>query len=417
MFKKKLTPFLCVMLCFAVCVVTFVATFSLSNLKHKNDTRDLREKLAEAEKSKSASLKETFGDDADKYLKLLDVIGYIDDNYIRDYDKSAAWANVYKAYAYAIGDNYSDYFTSDEYAAMTDESDGDFVGIGVHAVFDPDTEGIYIFGVMPSSPAESAGIQNGDIIVEAMGVKATAENYYDMLDLIRGEAGTEVELTVLRDGENKEFKITRRAVPSQNVLYENLGDGVGYITILTFSDSTLASQFEAIMEKAKADGCDKFIFDVRNNSGGYLTEIIKVLDYLLPEGVLINIVDADGKSRVQESDKNFLDAKMVVLCNKNTASAAELFTAALRDFKVSTTVGVTTFGKGTMQTTHVFEDGSAVKTSTAYYNPPCNVSYDAIGVSPDVEVKLDEKWEDKFYQMPREEDTQLAKAIEIIKAD
>ena len=150
--------------------------------------------------------------------------------------------------------------------------------------------------------------------------------------------------------------------------------------------------------------------------GGDLEEICAVLDLLLPEGPIINIVDKNGDTKTRNSDADCITGKMAVICNGNTASAAELFTAALRDYNLATVVGTKTFGKGTMQTTKRLSDGSAVKISSALYNPPSNVSYDKIGITPHSVVELKEEWEQRFYKMPKEEDTQLQMAISLLNA-
>ena len=277
-----------------------------------------------------------------------------------------------------------------------------------------DTEGIYIFGVIPDSPAEEAGLLKGDIIVAAEGIEAKEDTYYDVLDSIRGETGTKVKITALRGEERIDFEITRRAVAAENVLYEKLDGNIAFIRILSFADSSVSEEFVSKLAKAQGEGCKKFIFDLRNNSGGYLDEILAVLDILLPEGPIINVVDKNGKTETQNSDANCIQGEMAVLCNGNTASAAELFTAALRDYEMAKTVGTTTFGKGTMQTTRLLPDGSALKLSIAFYNPPSNVSYDKIGIKPDYEITLPEEWENRYFKMPKEEDTQLQKAIELL---
>ena len=239
----------------------------------------------------------------------------------------------------SIADDYGQYLTAEEYASLIDSADGDFVGIGVHATFDVDTEGVYIFGVIPNSPAEKAGIKKGDVIIKAEGIVSSEKTYYELLDSVRGEAGTEVSVTVLRDGEEHDFKIVRQAVASENVFYEKLDNNVAFIRILSFADETVSEEFTKKLALAQSEGCDKFVFDVRNNSGGYLGEICDVLDLLLPEGPIINIVDKDGNTKTQNSDANCIKGKMAVLCNKGTASAAELFTAALRDYKLADIIG------------------------------------------------------------------------------
>lgn len=410
MFKKRITPFACVVVSMLVCITTVVATLSISSVDDKKEVNDNR--LESAELSKYQDLIKLIGNDKSRYEKLSTLIALIESSYVHDYEEDAVWNNIYTALAASLGDDYSYYLTAEEYNALIDSGDGDFVGIGVHATYDVDSQGIYIFGVIPNSPAEEVGLENGDIIVKAEGIEASESTYYDVLNSIRGEAGTKVNVTVLRGEEEIDFVITRQAVASENVLYQKLDGNIAYIRILSFADTRVSDEFVQKIALAQSEKCEKFIFDVRNNSGGYLDQILKVLDVILPEGPIINVVYKNGKTETQNSDANCIQGKMAVLCNGNTASAAELFTAALRDYKLADIVGETTFGKGTMQTTRMLSDGSAIKLSIAFYNPPSNVSYDKIGVKPDFEIKLDEYWENRYFKMPIEEDTQLQKAIE-----
>ncbi|MBQ3229616.1 MAG: S41 family peptidase [Clostridia bacterium] len=415
MFKKKISPFTCVVLCVIVCAVTFVAVYSRTLIAEKEKLNS--ERLDSAQYGKYSELIDSVGDDAAKHEKLAKMFDMIESTYVRPSDDNKLWETLFKTLAESLGDDYSVYLTSDEYNAMIDSGDGNFVGIGVHAVYDPDTHGIYLFGIIPNSPAEKAGLKTGDVISAVDGVYSTEESYYDVLDLIRGESGTDVALTVLRNGESLEISVTRAPVLSHNVIYEPLADGIAYIRILSFADFSVSEEFDAAIAKAQGDGCERFIFDVRNNGGGYLDEICAVLDKLLPEGPIINIVDKDGKTTTKDSDAECINAPMAVLCNGGTASAAELFTAALRDYELAEIIGEKTFGKGTMQITQQLPDGSALKLSSAFYNPPSNVSYDGIGIIPDCEIKLDEEWQNRFYKMPKENDTQLQKAIEVIKGN
>lgn len=414
MFTKRISPFACILICMLACIVTFVAVYSYASVKNNAELNDNR--LEAADYGKYGDFIELAGDDDERYTKLAQMIAMIEGYYVHDYDESALWEELYKSLVKSIGDDYGQYLTAEEYAALIDSADGEFVGIGVHATYDVDTEGVYIFGVLPNSPAEKAGIKKGDIIIAAEGIEANEENYYDLIDSVRGEAGTFVSLTVLRGEEKIDFSIERGDVASENVFYENLGDGIAYLHILSFADETVSEEFTKKIALAQSEGCNSFIFDVRNNSGGYLEEICDVLDLLLPEGPIINIVDKNGTTKTQDSDANCITGEMVVLCNGGTASAAELFTAALRDYKLAETVGEKTFGKGTMQTTRVLVDGSTLKLSSAFYNPPSNVSYDKVGITPDYVIELDDEWESRFFKMPNEEDTQLQKAVELLNA-
>lgn len=412
MFTKRITPFACIVISLIVCITTVVATVSIGSVTNKSEQNDIR--LEYSEYGKYSNIIELIGDSEEKYEKLATMIAMIEGYYVHDYDENELWENVCRTLVQSLADDYSQYLTAEEYNALVDSGDGDFVGIGVHATYDIDTEGVYIFGVMPDSPAEKAGLQTGDIIVAAEGIEANEENYYELLDSIRGEVGTNVQLTVKRGEETKDFTVTRGAVAAENVLYEKLDSNIALIRILSFADASVSEEFTKKIALAQSEGCDSFIFDVRNNGGGYLDEICAVLDLLLPEGPIINIVDKNGTTQTQNSDANCITGKMAVLCNSGTASAAELFTAALRDYELADIVGTTTFGKGTMQTTRLLSDGSAVKLSTAFYNPPSNVSYDKVGIKPDYETELSEEWENRFFKMPKEEDNQLQKAIELL---
>ncbi len=406
MFKKKITPFTCIIIALCACAVTFVSVYSWASCRNAESNIVTRIDSGSSAGDNSQS---------DAYARLSEIIDMINAKYLRDYKSDELWTAVYKAAVRSLGDAYSDYYTAEEYSAMIDSSKGDFVGIGVHACYDEDTGGVYVFRVMPDSPAEEAGISSGDVIIEAAGTRATAENYYDIIELIRGREGTNAEIKVLRGSEELAFSVTRRSVPSENILLSDLGGGVAHIRILSFSDMTVASLFEKTVNDALEAGFDKFIFDVRNNGGGYLDQVLEMLDILLPEGPIINIVDKNGNTETKYSDAECINAKMVVLCNGSTASAAELFTAALRDYKLATIIGEQTFGKGTMQTTYrLTDEGDAIKLSTDYYNPPLNVSYDGVGIAPDIVSKLDEKWENRFFKMSFEDDTQLQRAFEAI---
>ncbi len=404
MFKKRISIFGCVVISLFLCAVTFVATFSRMNIIMKNKLSNM------ADTSDTVSV-----DISKQYDKLEEMLKMIELGFVKDYSEDELWEAVYYALAQGLDDAYSTYMTADEYDALTDDSDGDFVGIGVHVVYDVDTEGSYIFGVMPDSPAEKAGVLAGDIIVAVEGDELNEETYTDCINNVIGAPGTDVNITLLRGEERIDVTITRASVKSDNVRYVKLDGGIAYIRIFGFADMTVADEFKRTIAEAQEDGCTKFIYDVRNNGGGYLDQICETLDLLLPEGPIINIVDKHGNTTSRDSDADHITGKAVVLCNDATASAAELFTKALMDYEIAVSVGQTTFGKGTMQVTKLLSDGSALKLSSYYYNPPSNVSYDGIGIEPDHKVELDEYWEQRFFKMPIEEDAQLQYAISLLE--
>lgn len=415
MFRQIVSPFVCILIALVVCVMTFVGTTAYTSQKEEQHLNELREEWSKY--TKYNMFNDVSDEDLKSIEKLVYLIDLLDDESIRDYEKEHIWDMIYKSLAAGTNDIYGQYFTKEEYVQNQDSMDGNFVGIGVRVIYEEESNGAYVYGVITDSGAYKAGLQKGDIIIEAEGIKSTdKDSYLNMVNAILGEENTEVSVKVKRGNETIDFTITRAQVLSENVLYEKLEGDIAYIQILTFSDGSLPAQFKAKMELAKEDGCVGYIFDVRNNLGGLLSSVTGVLDPLLPEGPIINTVDKNGNVNSAMSDAECFEAPMVVLCNRSTASAGELFTAALRDYEMATIVGETTFGKGSMQSTKLLSDGSAIKITTELYTPPSGESYDGIGIKPDFEVKLDEEWVNKFQLMPREKDHQLNKALEILNS-
>ena len=415
MFRQIVSPFVCILLSLVVCVLTFVGTTTYTSQKEEQRLNQLRAEWSQY--TKYNMFNNVSDEDLNNISKLLELIKLHNQDSIRDFDNERVWEMIYKSLPLGTNDIYGQYYTEEEYAQTKESHAGNFVGIGVRIVYDEETHGAYVYGVITNSGAYTAGLQKGDIIIGVDDVLATDETTYAlMLNKVLGEENSEVNVKVKRGDEELDFTITRTQVLSENVLYQKLEGDIAYIQILTFSDSSVPYQFGQKMLLAQEEGCKGYIFDVRNNTGGLLTSIIGVLDPMLPEGPIINTIDNQGVKQSEMSDATCFEAPMVVLCNKSTASAAELFTAALRDYEMATVVGETTYGKGSMQTTKLLSDGTAIKMSTALYTPPFSESYDGIGIKPDHEVQLSDEWKDKFYFMPQEEDTQLNKALEILNS-
>ncbi len=395
--KKRFSIASCIVIVFLFCAATFLITAVAFQTQRDSRLDELQDK-------------------ADFYDKLFDVYNRVNDSFLKETEKKDLEYTYLSAYINSLDDPYSVYLTEEEMKAYLADSEGNMVGIGVHAAYDSESEGIYITGVMPDSPAFRAGMQTGDIIVQVEDIIVSQDSYYTAINAVKGAEGEPVSLVVKRDGKLFGLEIVRAAIESESVIFEkidNEGGHIAYISIIEFDGHT-AEMFENALKRAEEEGCDRYIFDVRNNPGGDLNAIVSVLDLLLPEGPIINIVDKNGKVTSEESDKDFLDAPMVVLINGYTASAAELFTAALRDYELAEIVGTTTFGKGTMQTVTTLPDGSGLKLSTYYYNPPYGDNYHGVGVSPDVETIMPKELMERFYLLTNEEDNQLQKAIEII---
>lgn len=354
--------------------------------------------------------------------KLLSVDEIVRENYIGDIDDDELIAAVLRGYLTGIGDKYSLYMTSLEYEEFIKEQSGSSVGVGINVIYGEKDGAIEIINVLPDSPAEEAGILEGDIIVSVAGESVSDIGYYAALDLMRGESGTKAEMTVLRNGKEINFTCERREVKTLSVTYHVFGGSgnVGVVRLTEFN-STTPEQFKEAVAKLQSQGCDRFVFDLRNNGGGELNSILEVLDYLLPEGPIAHVYYQNGKESHYNSDAACLDARVAVLTNSRTASAAELFTSALKDYTQhgdysAVLVGTTTYGKGVLQSFYKLKDGSAFKISTGKYNPPYSENYDGVGITPDIVIELsDEASSIGFYKLTDENDNQLIAAVNAIK--
>lgn len=321
-----------------------------------------------------------------------------------------------KYFVFATGDRYGEYLTADEFAELEAGLEGDFVGIGVSVIEDSDSGLLEVVDVFPDSPAASVGMQPGDLIYK-VGDDYAAEIGEDaVLSRVRGEEGTSVTLTVLRDGEEQTFTVARAHVTERNVMYRMYGEqggeasNVGLIIISSF-DAVTESQVDEAIAALRERGAEALIFDLRGNLGGALTSIVPILDKLLPEGPILHVVPKVGDTETISSDAEELDMPMAVVVNGNTASAAELFTSALMDYGKAVIVGTQTYGKGCMQTITQRPDGSAIRVTTAYYDPPYSENYDGVGITPDIVAEPDDVTSStNRYRIADRDDNQLTAA-------
>ncbi len=351
--------------------------------------------------------------------KLQEIAALYEKNYLYDVDRDALSEELAKTYVYMNGDRFSSYYSAEEWAEQQASASGNSVGIGVYVTVS-DSDEIYIAQVMGNSPAEKAGLRAGDVIVAIDGTVVKEVGYLQAIDLVRGETGSSISLQVLRGEELLTLTAIRSTYTPQTVYAETVlrdGELYGYVRIVEFlSVQTTYNQFKNAVNALKDAGVKGLIFDLRDNSGGDLNAILRILDYLLPKGPLVHIFyTGEEKPVTHYSGASEVDLPMVVLANGNTASAAELFTSALRDYDKAEIVGEKTFGKGCGQSGAMLSDGSIVFITTFLYNPPYSESYDGIGIVPDHEVAMTEKWKDKnLFLVPHEEDDQLKKAIDLI---
>ena len=315
----------------------------------------------------------------------------------------------------ALGDRWSHYISAAEYGAYKDQMNNAYVGVGITIMLREDGY-MDVVEVVRGGPAEAAGILEGDILIAADGADCAELGINGTRDRVRGEERTSVALTVKREGEELTFEVIRAYFEVPVVAYRMLEGDIGYIAIENF-DSRCATESIAAIEDLMAQGATALLFDVRNNPGGYKTELCDLLDYLLPEGPLFRSEYYDGSTQVDESDEAFLDLPMGVLVNRESYSAAEFFAAALREYDAAFVAGEKTTGKGYFQQTYELDDGSAVGLSVGKYTTPKGVSLANVGITPDVEVEVDEElfWQIYYSNVEPEEDPQILAAMEALK--
>lgn len=351
---------------------------------------------------------------ANVYEKLAEIDQIVRNNALEDIDEDALMNAIADGYMAGLNDDYAYYMDQDEYQNYQMDNAGELIGIGITVSLD-ESGYILVNDVTPDSPAAIAGIQAGDLIVRIDDTDVLSVGYNEATAMVRGEEGTRVNITVRRNQEELTLEAVRTKITTTSVSYRMIGEN-GYIKITGF-DATTPDDFKAAVSDLQSQGATGLIFDVRNNPGGLLDGVAKVLDFLLPEGDIVSVTDSKGNTEVlYESDENSVDMPMVVLVDGNTASAAELFSAALRDYNKAELVGVNTFGKGIMQTAYSLSDGSAINLTTHYYNPPSGVNFHGVGLKPDYEVNLTPDQQLSLSELSDEEDAQLQKAISVLDA-
>lgn len=343
----------------------------------------------------------------------------IDQYYLFDEDSAKVEDGIYSGLMAGLDDPYSVYYSKEDYKKLQETTTGIYCGIGVMVSQDRTTGVITVVKVFKDTPGFEAGMQPGDLLYTVGDTEVTGID----LDLvvskyIKGEEGSKVKITVLHpDGKKYEdMEIERRKIEVPTVEFKMLEDEIGYILVSQFDEVTPA-QFKAAVDDLQQKGMKKLVVDLRNNPGGLLDSVVDMLDYILPDGLLVYTADKDGKGdKYYSKDGHELDVSMTVLVNGNSASASEVFAGAIRDFKWGQLVGTNTFGKGIVQNLIPLGDGTAVKLTVSHYFTPSGFGLHGKGLEPDVEVELNEELKTKATIEP-EEDNQLQKAVEVLKAE
>lgn len=351
--------------------------------------------------------------DADGISKYLELEDRIKRSFVDETNEKTLADGVALGMVYALNDPYSAYMSAEEYNKKLDDNEGLDAGIGISICSHPDTSYIYVINVSVGSPADLAGIKAGDSITAVDGTDVLEIGVSAAVEKIRGEIGTDCVLSINRGDETLSLTATRGRYVTTSV-FSHMIDSLCYIQITDFNAATVP-QFEAAIADATDKGATGLIFDVRGNGGGTLDSVDKILDILLPEGEVVSATYKNGKKEVLfSSDKNEIDLPMTVLCDEGTASAAELFAASIRDFEKGKLIGTRTYGKGIMQETFALSDGSAVRLTVAYFNPPSGINFHGKGLTPDIEITLTEDEQNYFYFLTDETDPVIKQAVKII---
>lgn len=356
--------------------------------------------------------------DADSEKKIKELLGQMELYYYEDIDTEELTNGLYKGLFEGLGDPYSVYYTKEEYDSMMASTSGTYCGIGAVLSQDMKTMQVTVLHVYKDTPADKAGLKDGDTILKVDDIEATSMELSELVTNIRGDKGTKVHLEVYREGEKDklEYDIERDKVEVPTVEYEMLENNVGYIQITEFAEPTEAQFMEAV-NALQAQGMQAMIVDLRDNPGGYLSAVTEILDDILPEGITVYTEDKYGKRQNYTSDdEHRIEIPMAVLINENSASAAEIFAGAIKDYDYGTLIGTKSFGKGIVQTVKQLKDGSAIKLTTAkYYTPNGNYIHE-VGIEPDVELEY-EYTGDTNEDYDKSQDNQIQKALEILESD
>jgi len=338
-------------------------------------------------------------------MRFITAYRFIETKYVNDTDDVKLIDGAIDGMVKSLNDPHSNYLSPKMYKTLMEQTEGSFAGIGVVMGMDNEQK-IHIVGIMENSPGQKAGLQEGDEILAVDGVPVTQIAFDEVAAHVRGQAGTDVVLTIMRDNANQDITITRDNIKLKTVGHKMLDNNIGYIQIVSFSEDT-ANEFNEAYNDLKNQGMKALVLDLRNNPGGLLTTCVEIAKKLVPKGEIVSIVDKQGNKETYSSSLEAPEYPLVVLINKNSASASEILSGAIQDTKTGTIIGNTSYGKGSVQTILPMFEDDAVKLTIAKYYTPSGRSIDGTGITPDIEINLDEN---------ATLDTQLDKALEVLKA-
>jgi len=347
--------------------------------------------------------------------KLSHIHQIIESNFIGDFDLELAVETMFAGFVYGAGDPYTVYMDRETFASFREETEGSFIGIGVSITVDVTDNRILIISPFEGSPAFEAGILPGDKIIRINGYEVFGDGINEAIRMMRGEAGTEVVVTIYRESNGTTFDvpIIRDVIEVETVRSNVLENNIGYIRISQF-DRVTYEQFVTAYERLLDQNVQGLILDLRNNPGGLLDVVNNITNMLVPEGIITYTEDAQGRRVYVPSDERHIEIPLIVLVNGNSASASEVLSGAVLDTGVGELLGTTTFGKGLVQNIFPLRDGSAVKVTVQRYYTPSGRSIHGEGITPNHYVEMDVELTNNLMRLSQEEDVQLQEAIVIM---
>ena len=400
--QRRFKTYKIVMLVILVAFITFLIT---TIGMYQYFTNDGFGKSLVAESQENKELVETLN----KYRKI------IDKYYLGDIDEEKIKEGAIAGYVEGLGDEYTEYISKDDMADYMADTTGNFVGIGIYMVQNTEVNKIMVLAPIKGSPAEKAGILPGDYIISVDGVSYTGEEMTKASNEIKGEEGSTVKIQILRGEETLDFELKRENIKVNPVEGEVLEGNIGYIEFSSFDEGT-ADEFKAKFEELQAKGITSLIIDLRNNGGGIVDEALEIANYILDKDsvILYEVNKNNEETEEKTTDDPIINMPIVVLTNGNTASSSEILAGALKDHNKAKIVGTKTYGKGVIQQLLTLPDGSGLKITAEKYLTPNRTEINKIGIEPDETVELPETVTN-ILNIEKDQDTQLQKAIEILK--
>lgn len=406
---------------FTVIGAAFVLVEGMKEVQKQDTVTESEANLDAEEETAGNTVKAAEETNEIPYDQIIGKLSYLEklvDNYYLEDVKEVDFADgIYKGFIASLEDPYSTYYTKEEYDALMESSSGIYCGIGATVSQNADTGVITIVKPFKDSPAYKAGVLPGDIIYKVDGEEVTGVDLSEVVSRMKGVEGTTVDIEFIREGESDPVKltITRAKIEVPTIEWQMLDNKIGYVIITEFDEITV-TQFNKAVNELKAKGMKGLIVDVRDNPGGLLDSVVEILDRILPPELIVYTEDKYGNREEEKADDTKkLTIPMAVLINGNSASAAEIFAGTLKDYKVATIIGTTSFGKGIVQKVIPLSDGTAVKLTISKYYTPSGKNIHKIGIEPDIKVELNDALKQEVI-IPIDKDNQLQEAIKHIKS-